>query len=120
MPYELDQIIEAAIVAVSGLFLLCSRVHQTSFVALDCSTNNRLIMMILYEAKTAHFLTRHLNIIVLQCDYDLSCFQVYTITITREQIPVAVAFGDVNDQMQFECPVSLNALYRPVSINLSR
>ncbi|XP_022540766.2 uncharacterized protein LOC103036570 [Astyanax mexicanus] len=43
--------------------------------------------------------------------------QVYTVMVTREQIPVAVSFCDVRDQMAFECPVSLNALYRPVSIN---
>ncbi|KAG9275063.1 hypothetical protein AMEX_G9539 [Astyanax mexicanus] len=45
--------------------------------------------------------------------------QVYTVMVTREQIPVAVSFCDVRDQMAFECPVSLNALYRPVSINQS-
>ncbi|XP_072532929.1 uncharacterized protein [Salminus brasiliensis] len=45
--------------------------------------------------------------------------QVYTITITREHIPFPVTFCDVKDQMMFECPVSLNAFYRPVSINQS-
>ncbi|XP_066534610.1 uncharacterized protein [Hoplias malabaricus] len=45
--------------------------------------------------------------------------QMYKIVITREQIPLAVNFCDVKDQMEFECPVSLSALYRPVSINKS-
>ncbi|XP_060781416.1 uncharacterized protein LOC132889178 isoform X2 [Neoarius graeffei] len=45
--------------------------------------------------------------------------QAYTITVTREQIPFAVTFCDVKDQMEFECSVSLNALYRPLSINPS-
>ncbi|KAL7877350.1 hypothetical protein SRHO_G00039930 [Serrasalmus rhombeus] len=45
--------------------------------------------------------------------------QVYTILITQEQIPLAVSFCEMNDQMEFECPVSLSALYRPFSINQS-
>lgn len=44
--------------------------------------------------------------------------QVYTVNITREQVPLAVTFCDVRDQIEFECPVSLSALYKPVSIHL--
>lgn len=46
-----------------------------------------------------------------------SCLQVYTLTVTRKQLPLAVTFCDVKDQMEFECSVSLNAFYRPLSIN---
>ncbi|XP_058651185.1 uncharacterized protein LOC131551945 isoform X2 [Onychostoma macrolepis] len=45
--------------------------------------------------------------------------QVYTVNVTREPVPLAVAFCDVKDQMEFECPVSLSALYKPVSIHQS-
>ncbi|KAG7462877.1 hypothetical protein MATL_G00189370 [Megalops atlanticus] len=45
--------------------------------------------------------------------------QVYTLCITREQIPLVVSFNDVRDQIKYECPVSLTAFYRPVSINSS-
>ncbi|XP_062375921.1 uncharacterized protein LOC134064127 [Sardina pilchardus] len=45
--------------------------------------------------------------------------QVYSIAISREQIPVAVSFCNVKDQIKYECPVSLTAFYRPASINLS-
>ncbi|XP_051772833.1 uncharacterized protein LOC127524863 isoform X1 [Ctenopharyngodon idella] len=45
--------------------------------------------------------------------------QVYTVNITREQVPLAVTFCDVRDQIEFECPVSLSALYKPVSIHQS-
>lgn len=44
-------------------------------------------------------------------------FQVYTVNITREQIPLAVTFSDVREQIEFECPVSLSAHYKPVSIH---
>lgn len=43
--------------------------------------------------------------------------QMYTVNITREQIPLAVTFCDVREQIEFECPVSLSALYKPVSIH---
>ncbi|XP_063048932.1 uncharacterized protein LOC134442896 isoform X2 [Engraulis encrasicolus] len=51
---------------------------------------------------------------------DGSNSQVYSLTITREQIPVAVTFCNVRDQIKNECPVSLTAFYRPISINQSR
>ncbi|KAL2083150.1 hypothetical protein ACEWY4_020923 [Coilia grayii] len=51
---------------------------------------------------------------------DGSNSQVYSLTITREQIPVPVTFCNVRDQMKNECPVSLTAFYRPISINQSR
>ncbi|KAK2896317.1 hypothetical protein Q8A67_010805 [Cirrhinus molitorella] len=45
--------------------------------------------------------------------------QVYTINVTREPVPLAVMFCDVRDQMEYECPISLSALYKPVSIHQS-
>ncbi|XP_042565426.1 uncharacterized protein LOC116223155 [Clupea harengus] len=45
--------------------------------------------------------------------------QVYSITISREHIPVAVTFCNVKDQIKYECPISLTAFYRPVSISQS-
>lgn len=43
--------------------------------------------------------------------------QVYIVLVTRETIPMAVTFTDEKQQLDYECPVSLTALYRPVSIN---
>ncbi|KAK7902132.1 hypothetical protein WMY93_018901 [Mugilogobius chulae] len=45
--------------------------------------------------------------------------QVYTVLVTRELIPLAVSFSDPKKQFEYECPVSLNAFYRPISINNS-
>ncbi|XP_035461915.2 uncharacterized protein LOC118283730 [Scophthalmus maximus] len=50
---------------------------------------------------------------------DGSNSQVYTVLVTRELIPLAVTFTDGKQQLDYECPVSLNAFYRPVSINHS-
>lgn len=43
--------------------------------------------------------------------------QVYTVLVTRELFPMAVTFTDEKQQLDYECPVSLTAFYRPVSIN---
>ncbi|XP_064173898.1 uncharacterized protein LOC135245060 isoform X2 [Anguilla rostrata] len=53
------------------------------------------------------------------CSADGTKSQVYTLLITREQIPLAVTFKDERDQMEYECPFSLTALYRPVSVSPS-
>ncbi|XP_072266376.1 uncharacterized protein [Pyxicephalus adspersus] len=42
--------------------------------------------------------------------------QVYNIIVTREQVPFSIEFTDIQEQMNYECPISLTALYRPVSI----
>ncbi|XP_068088417.1 uncharacterized protein [Hyperolius riggenbachi] len=42
--------------------------------------------------------------------------QVYSVTVTREQLPFCVTFMDIQEQMAYECPVSLTAFYRPVSV----
>ncbi|XP_030050541.1 uncharacterized protein LOC115464288 [Microcaecilia unicolor] len=42
--------------------------------------------------------------------------QVYQVIVTRLQLPCFISFTDVSDQTEYECPVSLTALYRPVSI----
>ncbi|XP_056251904.1 uncharacterized protein LOC130181604 [Seriola aureovittata] len=53
------------------------------------------------------------------CSADGSNSQVYTVLVTRELIPMAVTFTDGKQQLDYECPVSLTAFYRPVSINHS-
>ncbi|XP_038593967.1 uncharacterized protein LOC119917646 isoform X1 [Micropterus salmoides] len=53
------------------------------------------------------------------CSADGSNSQVYTMLVTRELIPMAVTFTDEKQQLDYECPVSLSAFYRPVSINHS-
>ncbi|XP_074503231.1 uncharacterized protein LOC141774455 isoform X1 [Sebastes fasciatus] len=53
------------------------------------------------------------------CSADGSNSQVYTLLVTRELIPMAVTFTDGKQQLKYECPVSLTAFYRPVSINHS-
>ncbi|XP_075719227.1 uncharacterized protein LOC142760141 isoform X2 [Rhinoderma darwinii] len=45
--------------------------------------------------------------------------QVYRIIVTRAQLPFCVTFADAQKQMEYECPISLAAFYRPVSINRS-
>ncbi|XP_047458118.1 uncharacterized protein LOC125018349 [Mugil cephalus] len=50
---------------------------------------------------------------------DGSISQVYTVFVTREVIPMPVTFTDGKQQLESECPVSLSAFYRPVSINHS-
>ncbi|XP_071996515.1 uncharacterized protein [Engystomops pustulosus] len=55
-----------------------------------------------------------IEVLVLSADGTNS--QVYTITVTRGQLPFSVKFSDTQDQMKYECPISLAALYRPVSI----
>lgn len=46
-----------------------------------------------------------------------SLCQVYTVLVTHEPIPMSVTFTDEKQQLDYECPVSLNVFYRPVSIN---
>ncbi|XP_026165597.1 uncharacterized protein LOC113132017 [Mastacembelus armatus] len=53
------------------------------------------------------------------CSADGSNSQVYTLLVTRELLPMAVTFTDAKQQLDYECPVSLSAFYRPVSINHS-
>ncbi|KAI3363416.1 hypothetical protein L3Q82_012034 [Scortum barcoo] len=53
------------------------------------------------------------------CSADGSNSQVYTVLVTRKLIPMAVTFTDGKQQLDYECPVSLTAFYRPVSINHS-
>ncbi|XP_069000352.1 uncharacterized protein [Embiotoca jacksoni] len=53
------------------------------------------------------------------CSADGTISQVYTLLVIRELIPTAVTFADGKQQLDFECPVSLSAFYRPVSINPS-
>ncbi|CDQ95393.1 unnamed protein product [Oncorhynchus mykiss] len=48
---------------------------------------------------------------------DGSNSQMYYVLVMREQIPMAVSFSDVKEQVSYECPVTLTALYRPISIN---
>ncbi|XP_031661082.1 uncharacterized protein LOC109879786 isoform X2 [Oncorhynchus kisutch] len=50
---------------------------------------------------------------------DGSNSQMYYVLVMREQIPMAVSFSDVKEQVSYECPVTLTALYRPISINQS-
>ncbi|KAM4770936.1 uncharacterized protein WCC33_002715 [Rhinophrynus dorsalis] len=42
--------------------------------------------------------------------------QIYCIIVTRTQLPCCVSFTDIQDQMNYECPVSLTAFYRPISV----
>ncbi|XP_044069520.1 uncharacterized protein LOC122884139 [Siniperca chuatsi] len=53
------------------------------------------------------------------CSADGSNSQVYTALVTRALIPMTVTFTDEKQQLDYECPVSLSAFYRPVSINHS-
>ncbi|XP_068184369.1 uncharacterized protein [Antennarius striatus] len=53
------------------------------------------------------------------CSADGSKSQSYTVLVTRELIPMAVTFTNGKQQLDYECPVSLTAFYRPVSINRS-
>ncbi|XP_074532235.1 uncharacterized protein LOC141795303 [Halichoeres trimaculatus] len=53
------------------------------------------------------------------CSADGSNSQVYTVLLIRKPIPMAVTFSDEKEQLDYECPVSLTAFYRPVSINNS-
>lgn len=39
------------------------------------------------------------------------------VLVTREPLPMAVTFTDDTHQLDYECPVTLNVFYRPVSIN---
>ncbi|XP_035028378.2 uncharacterized protein LOC118118927 [Hippoglossus stenolepis] len=50
---------------------------------------------------------------------DGSNSQVYTVSVTRELVPLAVTFTDGKQQLDYECPVSLSAFYRPVSLSHS-
>lgn len=43
--------------------------------------------------------------------------QGYAVLVTREPLPMAVTFSDDMQQLDYECPVTLNVFYRPVSIN---
>ncbi|XP_007890463.1 uncharacterized protein LOC103177898 isoform X2 [Callorhinchus milii] len=42
--------------------------------------------------------------------------QVYLIIITRVQLPWSINFIDLQDDFEYECPVTLTAFYQPVSI----
>ncbi|XP_034040608.1 uncharacterized protein LOC117523257 [Thalassophryne amazonica] len=56
---------------------------------------------------------------ILVTSADESNSQMYTMVVTRGLIPMAVTFTDRKKQLEYECPVSLAAFYRPVSINHS-
>lgn len=43
-------------------------------------------------------------------------FQIYEITIVKKQLPRHVVFQNPDQNMEFECPISLSALYSPVTI----
>jgi hypothetical protein len=47
--------------------------------------------------------------------YQFHC-QVYTISVMKKQIPRHVTFTDPELALLYECPLSLSALYRPVTI----
>ncbi|XP_037829309.1 uncharacterized protein LOC108247256 isoform X2 [Kryptolebias marmoratus] len=51
------------------------------------------------------------------CSADGAVSQAYTVLVTRELIPMAVIFTDEKQQLDYECPVSLTAFYRPVSVH---
>ncbi|XP_048863663.1 uncharacterized protein LOC125738570 isoform X2 [Brienomyrus brachyistius] len=53
------------------------------------------------------------------CSADGTKSQVYTVLVTRKEIPLAFTFNDVKDRLEYECPVSLTAFYRPVSVSPS-
>ncbi|KAM3909931.1 LOW QUALITY PROTEIN: uncharacterized protein RB166_021483 [Leptodactylus fuscus] len=53
---------------------------------------------------------------VLVFSADSSNSQLYRIIVTRAQLPFWVQFADAQEQIEYECPISLAALYRPVSI----
>ncbi|XP_053316215.1 uncharacterized protein LOC128483919 [Spea bombifrons] len=42
--------------------------------------------------------------------------QVYSLIVTRSALPCCVHFVDPQDQVNYECPISLTAFYRPVCI----
>ncbi|XP_040286115.1 uncharacterized protein LOC120999308 [Bufo bufo] len=53
---------------------------------------------------------------VLVLSADGTNTQVYRIIVTRAMLPFFVKFTDVQEQMKYECPISLATLYRPISI----
>lgn len=58
---------------------------------------------------------------ILVCSADGTSSQAYTVLVTRELIPIAVtpSYSDAKGQLDYECPISLSVVYRPVSINHS-
>ncbi|KAF7667864.1 hypothetical protein LDENG_00040650 [Lucifuga dentata] len=56
---------------------------------------------------------------ILVCSADGSNTQLYRVVVTRELLPMAVTFSDKQNNLDYECPVSLNAFYRPIFINHS-
>ncbi|XP_063774475.1 uncharacterized protein LOC134910412 isoform X2 [Pseudophryne corroboree] len=55
-----------------------------------------------------------IEVLVLSADGTKS--QVYSIIVTRAQLPFCAQFADAQEQMTYECPITLTAFYRPVSI----
>lgn len=45
--------------------------------------------------------------------------QGYILLVTRELLPLAVTFADTKEKFDYECPISLSAFYRPISISHS-
>lgn len=56
-------------------------------------------------------------VLYVDCFHYVCLCQVYTVVVTRELLSMAVTFTDGKQQLDYECPVSLSAFYRPVSIN---
>ncbi len=46
-------------------------------------------------------------------------FQTYTITVIRKQLPRYVRLTDPELALQYECPISLSPVYRPITIKNS-
>ncbi|XP_027863124.1 uncharacterized protein LOC114138198 isoform X3 [Xiphophorus couchianus] len=115
--------------SLKGNIPLAAKVHDySSFVPFHCNSvtvktkvPDSLIKVTINgsdsQAVSLHFGDTLVELSVRSADGSVT--QVYTVCVTRELFPVAVTFSERKHQVEYECPVSLSALYRPVSVRQS-
>ncbi|XP_043992259.1 uncharacterized protein LOC122842444 isoform X1 [Gambusia affinis] len=107
-----------------------AKVHEySSFVPFHCNlvtvqtkVPDSLIKVAVNGQSDSQTVSLHFGDTLVEisvCSADGSVTQVYTVCVTRELIPVAVTFSEGKHQVEYECPVSLSALYRAVSVHQS-
>ncbi|CAK6960772.1 uncharacterized protein LOC121911394 [Scomber scombrus] len=128
------KIAELSHLALEGDFPLhpafCTKIYEySSIVTFHCNAvtllpevPDRKIKVTVNGADSSQSVPLNFGDTVMEitvCSADGSNSQVYTVLVTRELIPMAVTFTDGKQQLDYECPVSLSAFYRPVSISHS-
>ena len=87
----------------------CSDVHVCVCMGVCCNW-----YFIYVNAHICACLTQNLQTLITVLLYLL--FQVYIVDLIRKPLPRYVKFVDPKKALEFECPISLSPLYRPITV----